>query len=62
MGAERRGVRAGRGKLFSRRLFPRFFGSVATVMGTSGETEAEGQAEGTLTGVEELGLAQAEAK
>ena len=62
MGTERRGVRGGRGKLFSRRLFPCFFGNVATVMGTSGETDAEGHEEGTLTGVEDLGLAQAEAK
>jgi hypothetical protein len=64
MGTERRGVRPGREELFSRRLCPSFlfFGNVVTMMGTNGETEAEGREEGTLTGVEDLGMAQAEAK
>jgi hypothetical protein len=39
-----------------------FFGNVVTMMGTNGETDAEGREEGTLTGVEDLGMAQAEAK
>jgi hypothetical protein len=40
----------------------RVFWKRVRLMGTSGETDAEGREERTLTGVQDLGLAQAEAK